>query len=141
MVKHPRLKYNLFKGFSTALTFLTPILTASFCGEFWDTPERTMSTTSVFACLISLFFAKDKLAEKFKSPTAVVIALIVFVFCIISELIIKQLKIVSLATLIACVVDEVTFKKLYINVEKQFEESSKFCGFVTSVKIKEVELE
>ena len=114
-------KYNTFKGISTALTFATPITTMLVMGEsFAKSPATAISGTAVFALLLTALFAKDKLAEKFKAPSALVLAIVVFVFCIIVENILLPLKIIALMTMAACGVDELTFKNLYKHIEAGF---------------------
>lgn len=111
-------KYNTYKGVSTALTFGTPIVSAACLGDFFvKSPESAMSGTAVFAILLATLFAKDKLVEHFKAPSALIVALIVFMFCIVVENILLPLKIVSAVTMAACGLDELTFKNLYKRVE------------------------
>lgn len=111
-------KYNTYKGVSTALTFGTPIVSAACLGDFFvQSPESAMSGTAVFAILLAALFAKDKLVEHFKAPSALIVALIVFMFCIVVENILLPLKIVSAVTMAACGLDELTFKNLYKRVE------------------------
>lgn len=118
-------KYNTYKGISTALTFGTPIATMLVVGDFFTKrPATAISGAAVFALLLVALFAKDKLAEKFKAPSALVVAIVVFVFCIIVESILLPLKIIALTTIIACGVDELTFKNFYKRVELSFPEKA-----------------
>lgn len=110
-------KYNTYKGISTALTFGTPIATMLAVGEFFTKPSAAISGAAVFAILLSALLTKDKLAEKFKAPSALVVAIVAFVFCIIVENILLPIKIISLVTIISCGVDELTFKSLYKRTE------------------------
>ena len=46
----------------------TPIITLACCGDFFvERPATAISAAGVFAILIALLFAKDKLAEKIKT--------------------------------------------------------------------------
>ncbi len=114
-------KYNTYKGISTGITFGTPIATMLAVGKlFVERPATAISGGAVFALLLSALLLKDKLAENFKMPSALVIAVIVFVFCVLVENIIRPMKIISLVTIIACGVDELTFKGLYKRIETGF---------------------
>lgn len=118
-------KYNTYKGISTALTFGTPIATMLAMGDFFTKrPATAISGAAVFALLLVALFAKDKLAEKFKAPSALVVAIVVFVFCMIVESILLPLKIIALTTIIACGVDELTFKNFYRRIELSFPEKA-----------------
>lgn len=110
-------KYNTYKGISTALTFGTPIITMACIGECFTRPSAAISSAAVFALLLSALLTKDKLAENFKTPNALIIAIVVFVFCIIVEHILLPIKIIAFTTIIACGVDELTFKGLYKRIE------------------------
>ena len=127
-------KYNTFKGVSTFLTVGTPMITLACCGElFVHRAETAISAAGVFAILIAVLFFKDKLAEKFKSPSALIVAVAVLVLCILVEHIILPIKYVCIATIAACGVDEVTFKSWYKKLEKSFPEQAadyKHIGFV-----------
>lgn len=126
-------KYNTYKGISTGLTFGTPIIAAACLGDFFvQSPEAAMSGTAVFAVLLAALFAKDKVAERFKAPSALIVALIVFIFCVVVENILFPLKIVSAVTMAACGVDELTFKGLYKRTELKLPQSAqafKHLGF------------
>lgn len=127
-------KYNTFKGVSTLLTVGTPIITLACCGDlFVHRAETAISAAGVFAILIAVLFFKDKLAEKFKSPSALIAAVAVLVLCILVEHIILPVKYVCIATIAASGVDELTFKQWYKSIEKKFPEQAqdfKHVGFV-----------
>lgn len=111
-------KYNTFKGISTLLTIGTPIITLACCGDFFvQRSETAISAAGVFAILIALLFAKDKLAEKIKSPSAFIISAAVLVIIVVVENIILPMKYVCIATMIASGVDELTFKRMYKALE------------------------
>lgn len=114
-------KYNTFKGISTGITFGAPIATMLAVGELLvQRPATAISGGAVFALLLSALLLKDKLAENFKVPSSLVIAVVVFVFCVLVENIIRPMKITSLVTIIACGVDELTFKGFYKRIETGF---------------------
>lgn len=141
-------KYNTFKGVSTALTVGTPIVTLACCGEmFVHRSETAISAAGIFALLIAVLFFKDKIAEKFKSPSALLLSVVIFIFCILVENIMLPVKYVCIATIAATGIDEVTFKRMYKAIElgfpKQAEQYRHF-GFVftnTQTLIKEMEKE
>lgn len=111
-------KYNTFKGISTLLTIGTPIITLACCGDFFvERPATAVSAAGVFAILIALLFAKDKLAEKLKSPSAVIVSAAVLVIIVVVENILLPMKYVCIATMIASGVDELTFKRMYKALE------------------------
>lgn len=111
-------KYNTFKGISTLLTIGTPIITLACCGDFFvERPATAISATGVFAILIALLFAKDKLAEKIKTPSAFIISAAVLVIIVVVENILLPMKYVCIATMIASGVDELTFKRMYKALE------------------------
>lgn len=129
----PVAKYNIFKGVSTFLTVGTPIITLSCMGDlFVHRADTAISACGVFAILLSLLFAKDKILEQFKSPSAFKVALVGLVLIYIAENIIFPLKCVFWATLATTAVDEVSFKRLYKKVEKAFPnlEDYKHIGFI-----------
>lgn len=133
-------KYNIFKGVSTLLTVGTPIITLACMGDlFVHRADTAISACGVFAILLSVLFAKDKIIEQFKSPTAFKIALVGLVLIYIAENIIFPLKCVFWATLATTAVDEVSFKRLYKKVEKALPnvEDYKRIGFIfaTSKKV------
>ena len=111
-------KYNTFKGISTLLTIGTPIITLACCGDFFvERPATAISAAGVFAILIALLFAKDKLAEKIKTPSAFIISAAVLVIIVVVENILLPVKYVCIATMIASGVDELTFKRMYKALE------------------------
>lgn len=111
-------KYNTFKGISTLLTIGTPIITLACCGDFFvERPATAISAAGVFAILIALLFAKDKLAEKLKSPSAFIVSAAVLVIIVVVENILLPMKYVCIATMIASGVDELTFKRMYKALE------------------------
>ena len=111
-------KYNTFKGISTLLTIGTPIITLACCGDFFvERPATAMSAAGVFVILIALLFAKDKLAEKIKSPSAFIVSAAVLVIIVVVENILLPMKYVCIATMIASGVDELTFKRMYKALE------------------------
>lgn len=117
-------KYNTFKGISTLLTIGTPIITLACCGDFFtDRPATAISAAGVFAILIALLFAKDKLAEKIKTPSAFIISAAVLVIIVVVENIILPMKYVCIATMIASGVDELTFKRMYKALEYKMPQS------------------
>lgn len=112
-------KYNTCKGVSTVLSVGTPIVTMICCGDFFvHRSESAISAAGVFAILIASLFFKDKIAEKFKSPSALIIALIALVATCLIENIVYPIKCVSIATIAACGVDELTFKRWYKELER-----------------------
>lgn len=128
------LKYNIFKGVSTLLTVGTPLITLACCGDmFVHRSETAISAAGVFALLIAALFFKDKLAEKFKTPSALVISVAVLILCVLIENIILPIKYVCIATIAASGVDELTFKSWYKKVERSFPiciDDYKHVGFV-----------
>lgn len=111
-------KYNACKGVSTGLTFGAPLITAACMGGFFkQQPSTAISGAAVFAILLAALLAKDKIAEKFKAPSALIVAIAAFVFCLIVESILYPVKVISCVTIIACGVDELTFKHIYKIVE------------------------
>ena len=128
------LKYNAFKGVSTLLTVGTPLITLACCGDmFIHRSETAISAAGVFALLIAALFFKDKIAEKFKSPSALVISIAVLILCALIENIILPIKYVCIATIAASGIDELTFKAWYKKVERSFPvciDDYKHVGFV-----------
>lgn len=111
-------KYNTFKGISTLLTIGTPIITLACCGDFFvQRSETAISAAGVFVILIALLFAKDKLAEKIKSPSAFIVSAAVLIIIVVVENILLPMKYVCIATMIASGVDELTFKRMYKALE------------------------
>ena len=127
-------KYNTFKGVSTALTFGTPLVTLACCGDmFVHRSETAISAAGVFALLIAALFFRDKIAEQFKAPSALVVSVAVFVLCVLLENIITPIKYVCIATFAATGVEEFTFKSWYKRLEHTFPAVAadyKHAGFV-----------
>lgn len=127
-------KYNTFKAISTVLTIGTPAITLLCCGDFFvHRSDTAMSAAGILALILSLFFAKDKLAENFKMPAPAIICLILLVLVIMIENIMYPVKIVLIATLCATGVDEFTFKIMYKKIANRlpecYKDYSKF-GFI-----------
>ena len=129
-------KYNLFKGLSTVCTVGTPIATLAMFGNFFvEQPSRTMSATAVFAILIAMLFFKDKIAEQWKTPSAFVVALVLFIVIELVENILIPMKYVCIATMVMCGVDEFTFKHFYKAARAGLPEDTKayeHFGFIFS---------
>ena len=127
-------KYNTFKGVSTALTIGTPFVTLLCFGDFLvERSETAISAAGIFTLLIVALFFKDKLVEKFKSPSALIVAVAVLVIVVLTENLILPVKYVCIATIAACGVDELTFKRWYKQIEKKFPEQAKdykHIGFI-----------
>lgn len=138
-------KYNTYKAFSTVLTFGTPIVSVIACGGFYrNDGGACISLAAVMAFLLSALFLKDKLAEQFKSPTALKVAVIGLIFCFVVEAIIQAMQVVFGCTVIACLIDEVSFKRLYHELEYKFPkeaEAFKHIGFyvTTTERLKKEE--
>lgn len=119
-------KYNTCKAISTVLTVGTPIATLACSGDIIvETSGKSVSAAAVFAFLLSLLFVKDKLLEFVKSPTALKVAIIGFVFCVVVGDLIETLKIVFGLTIAASALDELTFKKIYTSLMYQLPENYK----------------
>lgn len=137
-------KYNIYKGVSTALTVGTPIATLCSCSEFFIHRSSTaISAAGIFAILLTLLFAKDKLVENFKMPSTFVISACMFVLIVMIERIIEPMKYVCITTMIASGIDELTFKRFYKMTELTFPkqaQSFKHLGFmfVTTNRLKEI---
>lgn len=105
-------------------------------GDFFTKrPATAISGAAVFALLLVALFTKDKLTEKFKAPSALVVAIAVEVICDIAKSILLPLKVIALVTIIACGVDELTFKNLYKHTELSLPEKAealKRFGFYTA---------
>lgn len=111
-------KYNTLKGISMLLTFGTPIGTLLGCSSlFVQRSESALSAAAIFVILIVLALAKDKILEKWKTPSALIISLVVLILLVLVENVIKPLKIVAIATMITCGLDEIVFKPLYKRTE------------------------
>lgn len=137
-------KYNIFKGVSTLLTVGAPIATLSACSNFFvETTGRSISAAGVFALLIAALLFKDKLAEEFKMPSAMVISGVSLVLIIMIEQILAPIKLVCMVTLISSGVDKITFERFYKAQEILLPEQSKafkFAGFMftTTKKLNEL---
>lgn len=113
-------KYNIFKGVSTLLTLGTPAITLLCCGDFFvHRSDTAMSAAGILVMIITLFFAKDKLAENFKMPAPFILCAIGLVLVVMIENIIYPIKMVLITTLIATVIDEFTFKMFYKKAERK----------------------
>lgn len=127
-------KYNLYKGISTVLSVGTPIVTMACCGDFFiHRSDTAISAAGVFAILIASLFFKDKIAENFKSPSALVVSIVVFILTLLVENLTYPIKAVCIATIAACGIDELTFKTWYKRLERVFPESAvdyKHFGFL-----------
>ena len=134
-------KYNTFKGVSTTLTIGTPLVTMACCGDFFvHRADTAISAAGVFAILIAMLFFKDKIAEKFKSPSALVVAIVVLGLTMLVENLTYPIKCVCVTTIAACGIDELTFKRWYKQLERAFPESASDYNhfgflFVTSQKL------
>lgn len=113
----PVAKYNTCKGISTFLTLGTPITTLAICGAEIVTPAGKISFAGAMVILITLLFAKDKLAENFKVPSAFVVSIVGFMLILLIENILVPIKAVFIATMITSGIDELTFKSFYKQIE------------------------
>ena len=112
------MKYNVYKSISTLLTVGSPIITLSLCSDFFIHRSSTaISAAGMFSILISLLFLKDKIAENFKMPSALVLSITTFVLASMIENLVLPVKVVSLVTMITSGIDEFTFKRLYKNMD------------------------
>lgn len=110
----PVAKYNTCKALSTVLTVGTPIATMACCGDmFVHRSDTALSAAAVFAFLLSMLFVKDKILDFIKAPSALIVSIIGFVFCVVVGNIIDTLRIVFGVTMLACITDELTFKRMY----------------------------
>lgn len=127
-------KYNIYKGVSSVATFGTPIVTLACCGDFLrHRSETTISAAGLLVLILVLFFVKDKIFDNFKTPPAVVLSFLLFIFIVLIEHIILPMKIVCIATMIVSGVDEITFKQWYKRIEKKLPEIAsdyKHAGFI-----------
>ena len=111
-------KYNLFKGISTVFTVGTPLITLFACSEFFiHKPETSISAAGVVAVLLSSWFLKDKIAEKFKMPSPFILATTLLIVILMIESIILPMKTVCITTMIMTGIDELTFKRIYKRIE------------------------
>ena len=127
-------KYNIFKSVSTVLTIGAPIITLACCSDFFvQNTGTSISAAGVFALLIAALIFKDKMAEHFKMPSAMVIAGISLILIIMVEQILLPIKIVCMVTLISGGIDKLTFERLYKAQEMLLPEQAKafkFAGFM-----------
>lgn len=127
-------KYNTCKAVSTVLTFGTPIITLAASGDlFIHQADTAISAAGIFAILLSALFAKDKIAEQFKAPSGLVVAIVVLVLTLFLEHLLVPIKYVCFATICACGVDELTFKAWYKQAAKGLPASAeeyKHIGFI-----------
>ena len=127
-------KYNICKGVSDVLTLGTPITTLLLCSDFFiHRSETAISATGIFVIIITMMLFKDKIAEKWKVPSAFVLSTAVFVLLLLVEHIIQPMKYVCLATMIASGIDEITFKQICRSLEHSLPESAalyKHLGFI-----------
>lgn len=127
-------KYNIFKGVSTLLTLGTPAATLLLTGDlFIHRSDTAISAAGIFSIIIVLLLFKDKIAENWKTPSAFVVSLAMFIFILLVEKIMLSMKYVCITTMIATGVDELTFKRFYKNIEMILPEQSKLykhVGFI-----------
>ena len=121
----PVAKYNTCKGISTVLTLGTPITTLAICGIEITTPAGKISFAGAMVILITLLFAKDKLAENFKVPSAFVVSIVGLLLILLIENILVPIKAVFIATMIMSGIDELTFKSFYKQIEMLLPEQVK----------------
>ena len=132
----PVAKYNTCKGISTVLTLGTPITTLAICGAEIITPAGKISFAGAMVILITLLFAKDKLAENFKVPSAFVVSIVGLMLILLIENILVPIKAVFIATMITSGIDELTFKSFYKQIETLLPEQAKVFkkfGFIFAV--------
>lgn len=118
-------KYNTYKGISTVLTLGTPITTLAICGAEIVTPAGKISFAGVMVLLITLLFAKDKIAENFKMPSAFMVSFVGLMIILLIENILVPIKAVFIATMITSGIDELTFKSFYKQIEALLPEQAK----------------
>ena len=127
-------KYNTFKGVSTVLTVGTPIATLLCCGDmFVHRSDTAISVAGIFAAIIMLLIFKDKIAENWKMPSALVTSIVILVFTLLIEKILFPIKLVCITTIAATSCDELLFKRFYKRLEKLFPAeaaSYKHFGFI-----------
>ena len=121
----PVAKYNTCKGISTVLTLGTPITALAICGAEIITPAGKISFAGIMVILITLLFAKDKLAENFKVPSAFVVSIVGLMLILLIENILVPIKAVFIATMITSGIDELTFKNFYKQTEILLPEQAK----------------
>lgn len=126
-------KYNLCKGISTLLTIGTPTVALFISGAEIVSTEGKMSITACIVCLLTLLFAKDKIAENLKVPSAFILSAVLLGLIIVIENILLPLKGILIATCITSGVDELTFKRIYKQVEQLLPDKTgafKHAGFI-----------
>ena len=127
-------KYNLFKAISTFLTIGTPIVTLCTCSDFFiHRSDTAVSAGGVFVILICLLFAKDKIAENFKMPSAFSVSTAMLILLLMIDSHIQPMKYVCIATMCTTGVDELTFKRFYKQIEATFPQNAnvnKIAGFM-----------
>jgi hypothetical protein len=130
----PVCKYNVCKLISTLLTVGTPVTTLCLCSDFFiHRSETAISAAGIFAILLTMLIAKDKIAENFKMPSAFVISTVCLILVLMLEYLIQPVKYVCIATMCTSGIDELTFKRFYKNIETCLPERykiSKYCGFI-----------
>lgn len=127
-------KYNLCKGISTLLTAGTPITAMLLSSDmFVHRPDTAISSVAVFAFILTAVLFKDKIIEKWKAPSALIISAGMLVILSVVESIIVPLKYICIATTIACGIDEVSFKRIYKRTEMLMGDKAnayKYLGFI-----------
>ena len=119
----PILKYNLLKAISMILSVGTPSATMIILNEsLANSPAGAISIIGVIVILISALIMKDKIAENFKMPSALVASIVLFVIILLLENIILLAKYTCLATALICGIDEFTFKSWYKKQEEMITE-------------------
>lgn len=115
------LKYNLFKIGSTVLTLGVPCTALALSSDFYaHLGDASTAAGAVFLGLIALFFLKDKIAENFKCPSALVVSIVTLTFILIVQAIFIPMVYVCASSVVSCLTDELTFKRLYKKVERKF---------------------
>lgn len=135
------MKYNIFKAVSTIMTAGAPIITLACCSSFFvHRSETAISAAGMFSLFIAILFLKDKIAENFKMPSALILSLVGFILIRMIENIIMPIKIVCIVTMITSGIDEITFKQFYKRLSSKLPDSVneyKKFGFIftTSKKL------
>ena len=115
----PILKYNLLKGISMILSVGTPTSTMIILNEsLADSPAGAISIAGIIVILMAALIMKDKIAENFKMPSALVLSISLFIIILLLENIIVLAKYTCVATAMICAIDELTFKSWYKRLEK-----------------------
>lgn len=127
-------KYNLCKSISTVLTAGAPLITFVCSGDlFIHRSDTAISAAGIFAILILAIIFKDKLAEKWKTPSAFILSSAVLVLLILVEKILLPVKYICIATMVSTGIDELTFKRMYTQAEVLLPQSAqafKKLGFI-----------